>query len=499
MSTQPLSPSSFLLRLRPTLLLVAWCGLALGLSACGGRSADMATDTKTNWLGSCEADSDCAGGLDCLCGVCTRECDAEDACNGLAGAECSAMSGCGDVALVCTSPDQNADDAAAPGAADESTPETSDDATQPPGDPDPEPAPTDDSSETDPEGDDSAPTSGPTEPGSEPMPPAEDSDAGAQQCPRPSEDYALLGDECLLADFACASYFIDECGCGCEDEPSDAGEGELCGRPRDEYRALGDACLTARFACDEGAEMFTNECGCGCTLPVDDAGALDCEDPARHYVARSPAQCAASLFMCESGTTMFYDTCGCGCLFEGDAGAACESDARDYKSHDPQQCQVLDFVCEDGTAYFGDECGCGCETQTEVPANCEPAPGSAVPADVLQLGLDACYYNDAVQAAAGLIESDEELLALFEACESSATEVDIDFTQKRLFVAVVNYAPNAEFNYAVEDEGVVHVGVEAGSWCQDAQPPAGIVAVALDIADSSVAQDTCQTDVCAPL
>jgi hypothetical protein len=57
--------------------------------ACGGLSDDAqqargdGTDSNTHWLGRCEADGDCAKGLECLCGACTASCDEASACDEL--------------------------------------------------------------------------------------------------------------------------------------------------------------------------------------------------------------------------------------------------------------------------------------------------------------------------------------------------------------------------------------------------------------------------------
>lgn len=75
--------------------------LGLSASGCGARSTD-ATDTQTSWLSSCEEDSDCGSHLTCLCGVCTRGCDAEPDCRDLANqAHCLDASHCGEVNAVC--------------------------------------------------------------------------------------------------------------------------------------------------------------------------------------------------------------------------------------------------------------------------------------------------------------------------------------------------------------------------------------------------------------
>lgn len=61
-------------------------------------------ESETHFLSSCDEGSTCGDGLSCLCGVCTRECDGDSACSGLAsGATCAAQgsSGCGAAEMVC--------------------------------------------------------------------------------------------------------------------------------------------------------------------------------------------------------------------------------------------------------------------------------------------------------------------------------------------------------------------------------------------------------------
>ncbi len=72
--------------------------LALFGTACSPDSTPRTVDTQTNWLTSCNADADC-GGLVCLCGACTRGCTDNDACAGLAGAECVLPDDPGSLAL----------------------------------------------------------------------------------------------------------------------------------------------------------------------------------------------------------------------------------------------------------------------------------------------------------------------------------------------------------------------------------------------------------------
>ncbi len=62
------------------LLLASWLLVACGESAQGG-------DTQTNWLHMCQASTEC-GDLECICGRCTKTCEASDCGDLAAQAEC---------------------------------------------------------------------------------------------------------------------------------------------------------------------------------------------------------------------------------------------------------------------------------------------------------------------------------------------------------------------------------------------------------------------------
>ena len=62
-----------------------------GLQGCGSASSGSdpgKVGGETNWLSTCEEDSDCSVGS-CLCGICTRACDSPSSCNSIDGAVCS--------------------------------------------------------------------------------------------------------------------------------------------------------------------------------------------------------------------------------------------------------------------------------------------------------------------------------------------------------------------------------------------------------------------------
>jgi hypothetical protein len=65
-------------------------GLALlVLAATGCSKSRSATNGNTNWLRECTANAQCGEGVECVCGVCTRACDATSECGGeLAGTSC---------------------------------------------------------------------------------------------------------------------------------------------------------------------------------------------------------------------------------------------------------------------------------------------------------------------------------------------------------------------------------------------------------------------------
>src|SRR5262245_39480008 len=70
-------------------------------AGCGARSTQSAgPDSSSHWLSSCSSDADC-GGVECLCGRCTTNCDDNSGCESLAGsfagfdATCIPVTGCG--------------------------------------------------------------------------------------------------------------------------------------------------------------------------------------------------------------------------------------------------------------------------------------------------------------------------------------------------------------------------------------------------------------------
>jgi sulfatase modifying factor 1 len=65
-----------------SLLCVVW-SLALAVSSCGGESTGPQSGSESHFLGSCARTADCAAGLECRCGLCTRPCAAPTECASL--------------------------------------------------------------------------------------------------------------------------------------------------------------------------------------------------------------------------------------------------------------------------------------------------------------------------------------------------------------------------------------------------------------------------------
>ncbi len=70
-------PTTLQVRLFSLFMFIAFAALA----ACN-TSAKEEVGGETHWL-RCESDSECDGGNACLCGLCSRECNANDDCNGV--------------------------------------------------------------------------------------------------------------------------------------------------------------------------------------------------------------------------------------------------------------------------------------------------------------------------------------------------------------------------------------------------------------------------------
>src|SRR6187549_2332859 len=76
-------------------------GLCLlgALNGCEPPAPGPQGDSHTNWLRTCESDSECGTGLSCVCGVCTARCSNDEACSSAPGASCVLAESPGAVAV----------------------------------------------------------------------------------------------------------------------------------------------------------------------------------------------------------------------------------------------------------------------------------------------------------------------------------------------------------------------------------------------------------------
>lgn len=74
-------------------------GLLFALSGCEPPAPGPQGDSHTNWLRTCESDSECGTGLSCVCGVCTARCSNDEACSSAPGASCVPAESPGAVAV----------------------------------------------------------------------------------------------------------------------------------------------------------------------------------------------------------------------------------------------------------------------------------------------------------------------------------------------------------------------------------------------------------------
>lgn len=414
--------------------------LLLGTTSCGARSTD-ATDTKTNWLSSCDEDAECGGEFSCLCGVCTTSCDGSGECQELgSGARCIDAPECGGATAVCA---RKASDLDPPPSTDEPTSTTSTSSSTATNET------TSESDETD-----AVETSSSTTSTDSSESDATSDDSGVTTDCREPEAYTALGAECQVVDFACEGptrYFADDCGCGCEPNPQ-------CD-PDSNYAAYGQACEELAVDCAPAYEAFTDECGCGCN-PIEGCNAE------ASYEAFGQA---CLTWECSGTQSPTVDSCGCYC--EGEAlPPECEDASRNYYSYDVAMCAPIPFTCPGEGAVFSDECGCGCEDS--VPYVCPAAPdGTLVETNVL--ATLACTEG----IFQGLLGSQQELA---DALASCTTEVPtVDFNDGAVALLTFGDRPSATLREVVLDAGAVYYTLESSVYCGGAAPPSTVLVVQL--------------------
>ncbi len=487
--------------------------LACLLCACGASSG-AGTDTKTNWLSTCEEDADCNDGLSCLCGQCNVECERSSQCGDLdEDAACFPVSDCGGVAAVCDMPASEGTDEATDGASPEATDVESTEAST-------DGVATDEGSSvdgmTEAMGSDEVVTDVQTD-----VMQSEPTDAGGMMVDpscRPIEEYDFLGDECDLVDFDCANAFYDDCGCGCDDEACrpeneyvsfgadcdgqliDCAAGsqsfeDACGcgcepvaevsdcRPADEYVATGEMCDAVSYDCLEGERQFADACGCGCEPDV----AMQCR-PDDEYEALGDT-CQVVRFACPIGTQYFSDDCGCGC----EAAPVCDTTGKRYTLDDPIACQTALISCEEGEMGFVDDCGCGCAAPPA--AECPAPEGTEIDASVVSTDLCAGLSGG---SGALVVDTLDEYEALAMDCGGFNAALAPEFADgTRVYVIFVAERTAANLLQVVDTGDEIVVGIEVPPYCGGAFPPTLMMTLELnDDSTKPIAPDVCYTGDC---
>jgi hypothetical protein len=286
-------------RLRRSLLNLTLSFAVGALVGCATR-ADEATDTNTNWLTMCDQDSDCDGRTECLCGVCTFECEANSDCEGVdSDSACVTVSDCAEATAVCWNGEQFP--SSNNGADDEASADDESEADDPGDDAladDVFPESEDDAAEDDGMADE----------------PAVEDDGMADE---PAVEDDGMADEPAVEDDGMADEPAAEDDAGSQ-PPTTAACPEDCSRT-DDCRPCDDgSCGSEVFLCNEDGSCgeSTYVCPPGSTPNGGTKGPDVCADPAREYVADSPEQCAVIRYACGEGQPAFSDECGCGCLTE---------------------------------------------------------------------------------------------------------------------------------------------------------------------------------------
>lgn len=198
-------------------------------------------------------------------------------------------------------------------------------------------------------------------------------------------------------------------------------------------------------------------------------------------------------FDCTPGAVPFFDDCGCGC----EPNPACDPD-RDYVAYGVT-CDLADIVCEASEEYFRDACGCGCAPVSEVDGGsanfCPPPPPEGTSVDVTVLAETICFGDTFSQ----LVTSQEELDAALPYCRVVLDEVS--FEGNVVYVGVFPERTAARFNYAVQTNGTIYLGLESDAYCGGAAPPDAVVVLQFAGASGNtpVIEDLCTLGECSGL
>lgn len=302
-----------------------WCHVLI--TACGARVEPEGNpaSSQTHWLQGCESGSEC-GGLDCLCGVCTKACDDNAACTSLGQASvCTSFGGSceGNEPSVCSKEcdkdkDCGDDQACTDGVCRPSVASAAPSSTEPPASTEPPPPSTTDA------GTPPADTSTPSNPkhalGQEC---ADDDECESGACRTPTcfdEDAICVS---LDGDIECNENIVEYCGCdGVTFEGASGGYG--CAGGRYAYEgACGTMPQPAGANCSVHDDCESGICeGVGCGAFEGKCAEADraCEDDLRNF-----CDCDGNMFWARSACPGNRYTAEMNCPYKAADGDACES------------------------------------------------------------------------------------------------------------------------------------------------------------------------------
>ena len=368
---------------RPGIALLT-VGIAL-FAACNDADEPGNTPlgTESHFLMDCDSDSECGGGLSCLAGRCSIECDSDGQCVELTSASTCAGSGSSrSCDLACEQEDECSTLNASACTDGWCRQPVSDDPS-----PNLEPDTLSDGGPSSADGSTNAPDAAANAPDAA----ANALDAAVNTppaaCTQPASAYEVLG-ECTV-DLDC-EMFVDDCGCGClpamtteppdAGPPSDAGNEPIITEPDQACTTSDDCVLASRIDvccpdCEQAfslAEVVADDClyAEGEEIPLycsppgecpNGCPGTGCAEAVAALCVGGTCRTAVDESMCEA------DTCDAGeyCI-DLPSGYQCQSEDCEYDSCHPERCDQLGEACcdplpGDGVTYCNGGLVCGAE------------------------------------------------------------------------------------------------------------------------------------------
>lgn len=195
----------------------------------------------------------------------------------------------------------------------------------------------------------------------------------------------------------------------------------------------------------------------------------------------------------------------------GSASATTENDGTSSGSNSTSSCRDeglyitlgetcrVDFNCAPDLVPFFDDCGCGCEPVMDVDGGaasfCPPPPPEGTSVHVTVLAETTCFGDTLSQ----MVTSQEALDAALAYCEIVIDQVSFDGNV--VYIGVFPERTTARFNYAVQTDGTIYLGLESDVYCGGAAPPDAVVVLQFnDIGGNTpVFEDLCTLGECSGL